>query len=48
MDMGKYMLVRVVIIDYDENGMAYAIEILDASDKVSNPGGIAYEMKTKR
>jgi uncharacterized protein YuzE len=37
-----------VIIDYDESGMACAIEILDASEKVSNPDGIAYEMKAKR
>ncbi len=37
-----------VIIDYDAGGLACAIEILDASEKVSSPDGIAYEMKAKR
>jgi uncharacterized protein YuzE len=37
-----------VIIDYDNSGLTCAIEILDASQKVSNPDGIAYEMKAKR
>lgn len=37
-----------VIIDYDDSGLACAIEILDASKKVSHPDGIAYEMKAKR
>jgi uncharacterized protein YuzE len=37
-----------IIIDYDESGMACAIEILDASEKVTDPDGIAYEMKAKR
>lgn len=36
-----------VIIDYDESGLACAIEILDASEKVTHPHGIAYEMKAK-
>jgi hypothetical protein len=39
---------RRVINDYDESGIACAIEILDASEKVSNPDGIVYEMKAKR
>lgn len=34
-----------IIIDYDENGKAVSIELLDASKHIVEPTGILYEIK---
>jgi uncharacterized protein YuzE len=34
-----------LIIDYDKKGRIIAIEVLDASESVSEPKSIVYEMK---
>ena len=36
-----------VIIDYSEDGKIVSMEILDASDQISEPQGILYELKGK-
>ncbi|MBI5189613.1 MAG: DUF2283 domain-containing protein [Nitrospirae bacterium] len=36
-----------VIVDYDSDGKVVSIEILDASEKVSDPMGIQYEVKAR-
>ena len=34
-----------LIIDYDKKGKVVSIEMLDATDNVSEPKGISYELK---
>jgi len=34
-----------IIIDYSKNGKIVSMEILDASDQISEPQGILYELK---
>jgi len=34
-----------LVVDYDRSGKIVSIEILDASEMVSEPKGIQYEMK---
>ncbi len=34
-----------VIIDYDKEGKVVSMEIMDASDQISEPQGILYEIK---
>jgi uncharacterized protein YuzE len=36
-----------VIIDYSKDGKIVSIEILDASEQISEPQGILYEIKGK-
>jgi len=36
-----------VIIDYSEDGKIVSMEILDASEQISEPQGILYELKSK-
>jgi len=36
-----------VIIDYNKDGKIVSMEILDASDQISEPEGILYELKGK-
>lgn len=36
-----------IIIDYNKDGKIVSIEILDASEQVSEPQGILYELKGK-
>jgi len=36
-----------IIIDYNKDGKIVSIEILDASEQVSEPQGILYELKSK-
>lgn len=36
-----------IIIDYSKDGKIVSIEILDASDQISEPQGILYELKGK-
>jgi uncharacterized protein YuzE len=36
-----------IIIDYNKDGKIVSIEILDASEQVSEPRGILYELKGK-
>ena len=36
-----------VIVDYGKDGKVVSIEILDASEQVSEPQGILYELKGK-
>lgn len=36
-----------IIIDYNKDGKIVSIEILDASEQVSEPQGILYEFKGK-
>jgi len=36
-----------VIIDYSKDGKIVSIEILDASEQISEPQGILYELKSK-
>jgi uncharacterized protein YuzE len=36
-----------IIIDYSKDGKIVSIEILDASEQVSEPQGILYELKGK-
>jgi len=37
-----------LIIDYDKNGRAVSIEMLDASEFVAEPEGISYQVKGKK
>ncbi len=37
-----------IIIDYSEKGKIVSIEILDASEKVADPKGIQYEIKSQK
>ncbi len=37
-----------VIVDYGKNGKIISIEILDASQKVADPKGIQYEIKSQK
>ena len=34
-----------LIVDYDRNGRIVSIELLDASENVSEPRGVIYELK---
>ena len=36
-----------VIIDYDRDGKIISMEVLDASEQISEPQGIFYELKGK-
>ena len=36
-----------VIIDYSKDGKIVSIEIMDASEQISEPQGILYELKSK-
>ena len=36
-----------VIIDYGRDGKIVSVEVLDASEHVTEPRGIAYELKSK-
>ena len=36
-----------IIIDYSKDGKIVSMEILDASDQISEPQGILYELKGK-
>lgn len=36
-----------IIIDYSKDGKIVSIEILDASEQISEPQGILYELKGK-
>lgn len=36
-----------IIIDYSKNGKIVSMEILDASEQISEPRGILYELKGK-
>lgn len=36
-----------VIIDYSKDGKIVSIEILDASEQITDPQGILYELKSK-
>ena len=36
-----------VIIDYGHDGKIVSVEVLDASEHVTEPRGIAYEMRSK-
>ena len=36
-----------IIVDYGKDGKVVSIEILDASEQVSEPQGILYELKGK-
>lgn len=36
-----------IIIDYSKDGKIVSMEILDASDQISEPKGILYELKSK-
>ena len=37
-----------VIVDYGKDGKIISIEILDASQKVADPKGIQYEIKSQK
>ncbi|MBI2471614.1 MAG: DUF2283 domain-containing protein [Planctomycetes bacterium] len=37
-----------IIIDYGQDGKIVSMEILDASEQVSEPQGISYELKSKK
>jgi len=37
-----------VIVDYSDDGKIVSIEILDASEKIADPKGIQYEIKSQR
>ncbi len=37
-----------IIIDYGEDGRVVSIEMLDASENVSEPHGIFYELKERK
>ncbi|MBI4286392.1 MAG: DUF2283 domain-containing protein [Chloroflexi bacterium] len=37
-----------IIIDYGKDGKIISVEILDASEHVSDPQGIAYELRGKQ
>jgi uncharacterized protein YuzE len=36
-----------IIIDYNKDGKIVSMEILDASEQISEPQGILYELKSK-
>lgn len=36
-----------MIIDYNKDGKIVSMEILDASEQISDPQGIVYELKSK-
>ncbi len=36
-----------IIVDYNKDGKIVSMEILDASDQVTEPQGILYELKSK-
>jgi uncharacterized protein YuzE len=36
-----------IIIDYSKDGKIVSMEILDASEQISEPRGILYELKSK-
>ena len=36
-----------IIVDYDKEGLACAIEILDASEAVGEPLNLSYELKAR-
>jgi len=36
-----------IVIDYNKDGKIVSMEILDASEQISEPQGILYEMKGK-
>ena len=36
-----------IIIDYSKDGKIVSMEVLDASDQISEPQGILYELKGK-
>ena len=36
-----------IIIDYSKDGKIVSMEILDASEQISEPQGILYELKSK-
>jgi uncharacterized protein YuzE len=37
-----------LIVDYGNDGKIVSVEVLDASENVTEPQGIAYEMKGRR
>jgi uncharacterized protein YuzE len=37
-----------IIVDYSKDGKIVSIEILDASEKVADPKGIQYEIKSQK
>ena len=37
-----------IIFDYNENGGVVSIEVLDASEQVTEPQGIAYEVRGRQ
>jgi len=37
-----------IIIDYSKNGKIVSMEILDASEQISEPRGILYELKGEK
>ncbi len=37
-----------LIVDYGHDGKIVSVEVLDASENVTEPQGIAYEMKGRR
>ena len=37
-----------LIIDYDRKGRIISIEVLDASERITDPNGIKFELKGKR
>ena len=37
-----------IIVDYSKDGKVVSIEILDASEKITDPKGIQYEIKTQK
>jgi len=37
-----------IIVDYSKDGKVVSIEILDASEKITDPKGIQYEIKSQK
>ena len=37
-----------IIVDYSKGGKIVSIEILDASEKITDPKGIQYEIKSQK
>ncbi len=37
-----------IIVDYSKEGKVVSIEILDASEKIADPKGIQYEIKSQK
>ena len=37
-----------IIVDYSKDGKVVSIEILDASEKITDPMGIQYEIKAQK